>query len=153
MMITAFSVLLLVGCTNQKPSISNEETNTTESNTITVSGGYTYYLQPDNSFAPYKESALNRVCFEPAQLETVNNGAIFCFNNTQESLNLFGFETVNTSCKYYWGTATIKIKNLSDKNLSHSKSDPCVEQGRCEFNEAELIEVIDSDQETPQCKQ
>lgn len=145
--ITALSVLLLTGCTNSQPAaISN-----VENDAINVTGGFSYYLQSDNSFAPYKKSALNRICFEPAQLETINDGAIFCFTNTQEALNLFGFKAIDNDCKYYGGTAAIKIKNLTDKNLSNAKSDPCVESGTCQFNEAELIEVSEMNKLTPKC--
>lgn len=123
-----------------------------EDNIIKVTGGYNYYLETDNSVAPYKKTALNRVCFEPAQMETVNNGQLFCFSNTQEVLEILKIEKINNKCKKYWGTAEIKIKNLSEKNMSNSKANPCMQDGSCEFNEAELIEVSKFYEDEPQCK-
>ena len=123
-----------------------------ESDVIEVTGEYNYYLKTDNSVAPYKQTALNRVCFESAQMETVNNGQLFCFNNTQEALEILKIEKINNDCKKYWGTAKIKIKNLTDKNLTNSKAVPCVQNGSCEFNEAKLIEGNKFYEDEPQCK-
>ena len=122
-----------------------------ENNLINATGTYNYYLKTNKS-TPYKKTALNRVCFEPAQMETINNGQLFCFNNTQEALKILNIKNIDNECQKYWGTAEIKIKNLSNKNIDNSKSAPCVTEGTCEFNEAELVEVIEFYEDAPQCE-
>jgi len=121
-----------------------------EGKVMNLSGAYYYYLETDNSVAPYKETALKKACFNPAQTETVNSGELFCFNNTKEALDILGIKEIDKACKKYWGTAEIKIKGLTD-DVSISKSDPCIKNGNCAFNEAELIEVIKLYEDTPQC--
>lgn len=158
--------IFLTGCNNQTPPKTNsgafdENDNAIvessiktelEDDIIKVVGGYNYYLETDNSITPYKKTALNRVCFYPAQMETVNDGQLFCFSNTQEALKILKIEKINNECEKYWGTAEIKIKNLSKKDISNSKASPCMQDGSCEFNEAELLEVTKFYEDGPQCK-
>lgn len=147
--------IFLTGCNNQNATETNDtfvseskeiatvspiETKI-ESDIIEVVGAYNYYIETDNSASAYKKSALNRVCFEPAQLETVNNGQLFCFRNTHEALKILKLEEIDYECKKYWGVVEIKIKNLSKKNRIIYKGDLCMQDGSCEFEEAELIEV------------
>ncbi|HBU06767.1 MAG TPA: hypothetical protein DEB09_01660 [Candidatus Magasanikbacteria bacterium] len=132
----------------------SDTTSTTpdDKGSIEVVGGYSYYLTTDVSVAPYKITALNKVCFEPAQLETINRGNMFCFKNTDQALNILNIKNIDNTCKKYWGTAKIKIKNFTNKNLTFSKGDPCVDRGDCEFNEAELVGVVETYEDSPQCE-
>lgn len=109
---------------------------------IEVTGVYSYYIETDNSVAPYRKTVLNRVCFEPAQMETVNDGQLFCFGNTQEALDILKIKKTDDDCRKYWGTAEIKIKDLISNNASKSKTDVCIQNGSCNPSEAELVEVV-----------
>ncbi|MDO8676482.1 MAG: hypothetical protein Q7K16_02420 [Candidatus Azambacteria bacterium] len=165
LLISSLSILL-TGCAQNKlqdievnqnikeePGLVFATQKTDDDKIIEVVGGYSYYLKADNSFAPYKVTALHKTCFEPAQMETVNNGQMFCFKNTQRVLSILKIHKVDSDCKLYWGTAKIRIKNLTTKKISTSKSDPCVEVGNCEFNEADFIEVVETyGKVEPQCK-
>lgn len=109
---------------------------------IEITGGYSYYVLPDDN-GSYSNSILNRLCFEPAQLEIVNDGEIFCFRDTKNALSMFRIkEDINENCNF--SAATIKIKDLSDKStVPKLKSDTCVADGNCEFNEATLVEIVE----------
>lgn len=121
--------------------------------TIDVVGGYSYYLTTESlALTVYKNSAINRICFEPAQMETLNGGQMFCFTNTQAAKEILGIKVIDNTCKEYWGTAKIRIKNLTNKNISYSKGDPCSQAQNCQFNEAELVSVLDNFAKGPECQ-
>lgn len=122
-----------------------------DSQSIQLVGGYSYFLQTDNSVAPYKKTVLNKICFEPAQMELVNDGELFCFRNTEEALTLFEINPTDKTCLQYKGTAKIKVVNLSTELAPGRKDDPCVALGECSFNEATLIEVSQLGDGEPRC--
>ncbi len=149
---TFLSLLLLsfflTGCATQ----SLEQTTTLDQdNYINITGSYSYYLETDDSITPYKKTAINKVCFEPAEMETINEGQLFCFTNTQKALEILKIQHKDNDCKKYWGAAEIKIQNLSTKNINNSKGDICVKNGNCKFNEAELIEIVKLYDDSPKC--
>ena len=74
----------------------------------------------------FEEYAFGKICFEPAQKETINNGNIFCFRNTDEALSALGVdkENLDLSCERYWNGADIKISNLISSNKFPISKDP-----------------------------
>ncbi len=140
---------LLTGCGTSEKSNLFDENSQTEGAIIEVTGDYSYYQTTDALAGPYRETAVNRVCFKPAQMENINNGQLFCFSNTQEVVDILNIKEASDDCKKYRGIAKVKIKNLSNKITDYSKTDTCVKNGNCEFNEAELVEVIKFYENTP----
>ena len=131
---------------HQNTTIQNNSQNKTADNITELTGGYTYFIKPRQN-SPYYKNSANRICFEPAQLETVNNGNMFCFRDTEKVLSMFGIENnKQNDCLEIQGVAIIKITNLSNKNLSGTKDDPCMISGECDFNEADLVEIIQIEQ-------
>jgi hypothetical protein len=105
-----------------------------------VTGEFIYYTSEAPNYIA--KSALGKVCFTPAQLSTVNNGAIFCFTNKDEALAGLNIPTDESCSRNYWGTGTIEIQNLTNNVSVGSKADACVADGSCLFNEAEFVKVV-----------
>ncbi|MFZ5364984.1 MAG: hypothetical protein ACOZBH_02160 [Patescibacteria group bacterium] len=116
-----------------------------------VTGAYHYYIKTSPATGLYGKNAMGRICFEPAQLETINSDDLFCFTNTQEALNMFHIKNIDNDCAEYWGGAQVEITNLSENGAVRSKADPCAEDSSCRFSEAELVRVIKLDEDTPFC--
>ncbi|MBT4941672.1 MAG: hypothetical protein HOL80_01030 [Candidatus Magasanikbacteria bacterium] len=149
---TIICITLFAGCGNSEKDKNNMHVEKqTDTKSIEVSGGFSYVQHTSGSVGPYTQTTLRKVCFEPAQLETINNGNVFCFTNTQEALRVLGVTDLDDSCQRYWGIATIQIKNLTDTVGSISKGDDCVKQGSCSTNQAELVGVTEYFQ-TATCK-
>mgnify|MGYP001295029199 CR=1 FL=1 len=142
-------ITLFTGCGNSEKDKNNlHAEKQIDTKSIEVSGGFSYVQHTSQSAGPYTQTTLRKVCFEPAQLETINNGNVFCFTNTQEALRILDITDFDESCHKYWGIATIQIKNLTDTVGSTSKGDDCVKQGSCPINQAELVGVTDYFQTT-----
>lgn len=105
---------------------------------IETTGAFEYF--PKEGPSHFTQTAAGRVCFTPAQLDTTNEGNMFCFTNTEEALEGLRIEADET-CERYLGIAKVEIKNLTKDVPSGLKSDACLEDGSCKFNEAEFVEV------------
>lgn len=149
------ALILLVGgilfYVYQNQALSPSEAPIKSEDTQEVTGALIYLNQPQNNFYAYRSSAINRVCFEPAQLETINEGQLFCFQDTSRIMDMMGVKKTNDKCEYYARSATVLISGLTDKNLNITRADPCFEEGSCAFNEANLEEVVEFFEEAPIC--
>ncbi len=105
---------------------------------IEFTGSYAYYLSEDEH-SVYK-SVKDRICLKPAQMETVGGGHPICLTNDKaELLKMLNFDEieVDLTCSRYSGVGTFFIKNL----VQAPDSSGCAKLGKCDFNEAELVEV------------
>ena len=142
-------ITLFTGCGNSEKDENNLHAETQiDTKSIEVSGGFSYLQHTSKDTGPYTQTMLQKVCFEPAQLETINNGNVFCFMNTQEALRILDITDFDESCQKYWGIATIQIKNLTNTIGTTYKGDNCVHEGNCPVNQAELVGVTDYFQTT-----
>ncbi len=108
-----------------------------------VVGSWVYFVEPESTPSSYKETVLNRVCFEPSQNETINQGEMFCFRNTSQALDLLVETKANLGqdCQKFWGIMNVQIKDLSDDVKDMTKDNKCVKSGSCEVNEATLVAI------------
>jgi len=126
-------------------------------NSTKATGSYLYFMNKNSLPMGFEKYAFGKICFEPAQKETINNGNIFCFRNTDEALSALGVdkENLDLSCERYWNGADIKISNLISSNkFPISKDDRCFLDNSCKYNEADFVEVVEffKDSSTPKCK-
>jgi len=123
------------------PSISLGTTVATVSSTVEVTGKFIYYTMA----APpgYTETALGRLCFEPAPSETVNNGHLFCFSNREAALDGLNIDSGKGCTEYLQGSAIIQITNLTATAPEPLESDDCFSAGTCPINEAEFIKTVE----------
>ncbi len=130
------AIFILAGCESPSPVMTPEvETN------IETTGAYEYFV--GEAPTGIALSALGELCFTPAQLDTTNGGELFCFSNKTEALTALNLEDLGECETYWYGTASVEIKNLSTSAEDHLKSDACFEEGNCDFNTAELVNVVE----------
>ena len=109
---------------------------TSDAETRTVTGSYHLVVNKGPSGSPYQ------VCFEPAQMETVNYGLPFCFSNLEESMDILELDpSMLDQCADMSVIATLKIKDLTT-NPPGTKADPCFQNRTCPINMAKLVEVV-----------
>jgi hypothetical protein len=131
--------------TKAAESASQSKTSTTKDSVNQepqiITGSSTYYQDEDSLPSGSGNNVLGRVCFEPAQLETFNSGQMICFTNTEEALQIIQAKTAEAACFIQ----EFVITNFVDRSDNDYKSAPCFKENNCQPDEAELVDLICSD--------
>lgn len=122
----------------EEPKTFNQIEAVDPQDVISATGQLDYFVT--QAPTPYANSALNRLCMTPAQLDTTNDGDLFCFKNAGDALRDFDFSE-EEGCAKYTAVATVELGNLSTDVPSGTRADECFDQGSCPFNEAVFMSV------------
>lgn len=130
---------LLVGCTQEVTQEDVVVDETIDEETQEVAG--TFFVAGDMGYGFENYVAPDGVvlCFELAQLETVNNGEPFCFSNTDEALEMLGCNEEGSLCA---GSVVVEIGELPEAEPL-SKDAECVLLGNCVPALTELKSVVE----------